>query len=47
LNSYLLPGKIILKVKRDFYDPYLWVASRITTLKNVAEKLGVDIKDIV
>jgi gliding motility-associated-like protein len=25
LNSHLLKGKTILKVKRDFYDPYLWV----------------------
>jgi len=25
LNSKLLAGKNILKVKRDFYDPYLWV----------------------
>jgi gliding motility-associated-like protein len=28
LNSYLLPGKIILKAKRDFYDPYLWVLAK-------------------
>jgi len=25
LNAQLLTGKNILKVKRDFYDPYLWV----------------------
>lgn len=25
LNAHLLTGKKILKVKRDFYDPYLWV----------------------
>jgi gliding motility-associated-like protein len=25
LTGNLLPGKKILKVKRDFYDPYLWV----------------------
>ncbi len=25
LNAHLLTGKNILKVKRDFYDPYLWV----------------------
>ena len=25
LNAHLLPGQKILKVKRDFYDPYVWV----------------------
>ena len=25
LNGHLLKGKTILKVKRDFHDPYLWV----------------------
>ncbi len=25
LNTRLLPGKKVLKVKRDFYDPYVWV----------------------
>jgi|GEM_PF-3486132 len=25
LNRNLFPGKKIIKVKRDFYDPYLWV----------------------
>src|SRR5580700_2312022 len=25
LNAHLFPGKKILKVKRDFYDPYVWV----------------------
>jgi len=25
INSQLLTGKKILKVRRDFYDPYLWV----------------------
>lgn len=28
LNSYLLTGKNILKVKRDFHDPYLWVLAQ-------------------
>ncbi|MDB5112067.1 MAG: hypothetical protein JWR67_3181 [Mucilaginibacter sp.] len=28
LNSHLLPGKNILKVKRDFRDPYLWVLAQ-------------------
>jgi gliding motility-associated-like protein len=28
LNSHLLPGKTILKVKRDFRDPYLWVLAK-------------------
>ena len=28
LNAYLFPGKNILKVKRDFYDPYLWVLAQ-------------------
>ncbi|HZX57513.1 MAG TPA: hypothetical protein VFE54_02265, partial [Mucilaginibacter sp.] len=28
LNSELLNGKTILKVKRDFYDPYLWVLAK-------------------
>lgn len=28
LNNTLLPGKNILKVKRDFYDPYLWVLAQ-------------------
>jgi len=28
LNNTLLPGKNILKVKRDFYDPYLWVLAK-------------------
>ncbi|HEX8023409.1 gliding motility-associated C-terminal domain-containing protein [Mucilaginibacter sp.] len=28
LNSHLLPGKNILKVKRDFNDPYLWVLAQ-------------------
>jgi gliding motility-associated-like protein len=28
LNAKLLPGKKILKVKRDFYDPYLWVLAQ-------------------
>jgi len=25
LNMHLMPGKKVLKVKRDFYDPYVWV----------------------
>lgn len=28
LNAKLLPGKKILKVKRDFYDPYVWVLAQ-------------------
>jgi gliding motility-associated-like protein len=28
LNVKLLPGKKILKVKRDFYDPYVWVLAQ-------------------
>jgi gliding motility-associated-like protein len=28
LNAKLLSGKTILKVKRDFYDPYLWVLAQ-------------------
>ena len=28
LNGYFLQGKTILKVKRDFYDPYLWVLAK-------------------
>src|SRR6185437_6940363 len=28
LNAHILPGKKILKVKRDFYDPYLWVLAQ-------------------
>ncbi|HTD40146.1 MAG TPA: hypothetical protein VK671_05960, partial [Mucilaginibacter sp.] len=28
LNSHLLQGKTILKVKRDFFDPYLWVLAK-------------------
>ncbi|MEN0052694.1 MAG: gliding motility-associated C-terminal domain-containing protein [Mucilaginibacter sp.] len=28
LNAHLFPGKNILKVKRDFRDPYLWVLAR-------------------
>lgn len=28
LSSHLLPGKNILKVKRDFRDPYLWVLAQ-------------------
>jgi gliding motility-associated-like protein len=28
LNSEFLNGKTILKVKRDFYDPYLWVLAK-------------------
>lgn len=28
LNGHLLPGKKILKIKRDFYDPYLWVLAQ-------------------
>jgi gliding motility-associated-like protein len=28
LNAHLLTGKKILKVKRDFYDPYLWVLAQ-------------------
>jgi gliding motility-associated-like protein len=40
LNATLLPGKNILKVKRDFNDPYLWVLAennevfRINSLDN-------------
>lgn len=40
LNAHLLPGKNILKVKRDFKDPYLWVLAennevyRINSLNN-------------
>jgi gliding motility-associated-like protein len=40
LNSHLLPGKNILKVKRDLKDPYLWVLAqnnevyRINSLNN-------------
>lgn len=43
LNAHLLPGKNILKVKRDFKDPYLWVLAqnneiyRINSLTNVVE----------
>ncbi|MBB3058265.1 gliding motility-associated C-terminal domain-containing protein [Mucilaginibacter gotjawali] len=28
LSSELLNGKTILKIKRDFYDPYLWVLAK-------------------
>src|SRR5476649_2362940 len=28
LNAKLIPGKKILKVKRDFYDPYVWVLAQ-------------------
>jgi len=28
LNAHLFPGKNILKVKRDFRDPYLWVLAQ-------------------
>ncbi|HEY2582315.1 MAG TPA: hypothetical protein VGI43_10940 [Mucilaginibacter sp.] len=28
LNAHLLTGKKIIKVKRDFYDPYLWVLAQ-------------------
>jgi gliding motility-associated-like protein len=28
LNTKLLPGKKILKAKRDFYDPYVWVLAQ-------------------
>lgn len=28
LNAKLLPGTKILKVKRDFYDPYVWVLAQ-------------------
>lgn len=28
LNSHLFIGKKILKIKRDFYDPYLWVLAQ-------------------
>jgi len=28
VNSHLLPGKNILKAKRDFNDPYLWVLAQ-------------------
>lgn len=28
LNAHLLPGKNIIKVKRDFKDPYLWVLAQ-------------------
>jgi len=28
LNAHLLSGKKVLKVKRDFYDPYLWVLAQ-------------------
>jgi gliding motility-associated-like protein len=43
LNAHLLPGKNILKVKRDFKDPYLWVLAqnnevfRINSLTNVVD----------
>jgi gliding motility-associated-like protein len=28
LNASFLPGKTVLKVKRDFYDPYVWVLAK-------------------
>lgn len=28
LNAHLFPGQNILKVKRDFHDPYLWVLAQ-------------------
>jgi gliding motility-associated-like protein len=43
LSANLLPGKKILKVKRDFYDPYLWVLAennqvyRINSLNQVID----------
>ncbi|MEO9172965.1 MAG: hypothetical protein ABI203_07720, partial [Mucilaginibacter sp.] len=43
LNIQLLTGKTILKVKRDFYDPYLWVLGnnnqvyRINSLTKVVD----------
>lgn len=43
LNDHFLAGKTILKVKRDFYDPYLWVLAsnngvyRINSLTKVVD----------
>lgn len=43
LNAHLLQGKNIIKVKRDFKDPYLWVLAqnnevyRINSLNNTVE----------
>jgi hypothetical protein len=43
LNNTFLTGKNIIKVKRDFHDPYLWVLAqnnevyRINSLTNVVD----------
>jgi len=43
LNAHLFPGQKILKVKQDFYDPYVWVLAqnnRVYRVNNVT--LAVD-----
>jgi gliding motility-associated-like protein len=43
LNAHLLPGKNIIKVKRDFHDPYLWVLAQNNEVYRVNSiTLGVD-----
>jgi hypothetical protein len=43
LNAHFFAGKKILKIKRDFYDPYLWVLAqnnevyRVNTLTQVID----------
>ncbi|MDB4919712.1 gliding motility-associated C-terminal domain-containing protein [Mucilaginibacter sp.] len=43
LNAHLFPGKNILKVKRDFRDPYLWVLAQNNEVYRVnSTTLAVD-----
>jgi len=43
LSSHLLVGKKILKVKRDYYDPYLWVLAQNNEVYRVnSQTLSVD-----
>ncbi|MDN5287977.1 MAG: hypothetical protein JWR38_4251 [Mucilaginibacter sp.] len=43
LSSHILPGKNILKVKRDFRDPYLWVLAQNNEVYRVnSTTLAVD-----
>src|ERR1700761_3058471 len=43
LKAHLLNGKKVLKVKRDFYDPYVWVLAQNNEIYRVnSQTLAVD-----
>lgn len=45
LNGYYLKGNVILKAKRDFHDPYLWVLAKNNEVYRI-NSLSKEIEDL-